>query len=72
MFDSKFILFVVGLLILCLVLCFISSDNIFEDDFKSNTNSDDAEYIWMMNDNGELKLIPTTDTHVEGSASAPS
>lgn len=70
MFDSKFILFVVGLLIICLVLCFVSSDNIFEEDSKSNTNSDDVVYIWMMDDNGKLKLIPTTDTHVEGSASA--
>ena len=45
MFDSKFTLFVVGLLLLCLVLCLISSDNICEDKFKTNTNSRDVEHI---------------------------
>ena len=73
MFNSKFILFVVGILIVCLILVgYISLSNSFSDSGSDlNESSDDVGYIWMEDENGNIKLTPTTDTYVEGSASAP-
>jgi hypothetical protein len=73
MFNSKFILFVVGILIVCLILVgYISLSNSFSDSVSDlNESSDDVGYIWMEDENGNIKLTPTTDTYVEGSASAP-
>ena len=72
MFDSKFTLFAIGFLILCLVVFFLISGNMIEGNSKSNnTHDDDVVYIWMMDENGELKLIPSTKTHSEGQGSAP-
>ena len=72
MFNSKFILFVVGILILCLILVgYISlSDSFSDSDSNLNESSDDVAYIWMEDGNGNIKLTPTTDTYAEGSASA--
>ena len=71
MFDSKFLIFITGILILCLVLCFAFSNSVFEGDSDSNATSSDVEYIWMMDDDGQLESVPTTETYSEGSASAP-
>lgn len=73
MFNSKFILFVVGILIVCLILVgYISLSNSFSDSVSDlNESSDDVGYIWMEDENGNIKLTPTIDTYVEGSASAP-
>ena len=73
MFNSKFILFVVGILIVCLILVgYISLSNSFSDSVSDlNESSDDVGYIWIEDENGNIKLTPTTDTYVEGSASAP-
>ncbi len=70
MFNSKFILFTVGVLILCLVLAIHTT--LSEDMSESRLNeTDDVSYIWIADDDGNVKLIQTTDNHFEGSASAP-
>ncbi len=70
MFNSKFILFTVGILILCLVIA--SYITLSDDTPESELNeTDDITYIWMEDDNGNVKLIQTTENHFEGSASAP-
>ena len=65
--DFKFIL---ALLILILILA-VASFSFMQETSDSNETSDDVAYIWMADDDGSVKLIPTTDTHFEGSASAP-
>lgn len=73
MFDSKFTIFIVGILILCMALVgyAIISDNISETQSDLNIDSEDLTYIWMEDDNGNLKLIPTTNTHGEIWATGP-
>jgi preprotein translocase subunit SecG len=68
--DFKLIL---TILFLILILALVSFNFTQEssDDSNLNETSDDVAYIWMKDDDGDLKLIPTTDTHFEGSASAP-
>ena len=72
MFNSKFTLLIVGILIICLLLVgiFYFQDNFVSDDGLNET-AEDVVYIWMEDDNGNIKLVPTTDTHAEGSGSAP-
>ena len=72
MFNSKFTLFIIGITIICLLLVcifYFQVDSELGDEL--NETSDDVVYIWMEDDNGNLKLIPTIDTHSEGSGSAP-
>ena len=72
MFNSKFILLIVGILFICLLLVGIFYfQNSSESDNDLNETSDDVVYIWMEDDDGNIKLVPTTDTHAEGSGSAP-
>jgi hypothetical protein len=65
--DFKFIL---AFLILILILAVVSF-SFMQETSDINETSDDVEYIWMEYDDGSVKLIPTTDTYFEGSASAP-
>ena len=65
--DFKFIL---ALLILILILA-VASFSFMHETTDINETSDDVAYIWMEDDDGSVKLIPTTDTYFEGSASAP-
>ena len=68
--DFKFIL---AILVLILILAVVSFSFTQEplDETVINQNSDDVVYIWMEDDDGSLKLVPTTETRFEGSASAP-
>ncbi|MCQ2971668.1 hypothetical protein SAMN05216439_1576 [Methanobrevibacter gottschalkii] len=73
MFNSKFLILIIGVLIIGLALScyFYSSDNFHESDSSLNERHDDVVYLWMLDDNGKLKLVPTTETYSEGSASDP-
>lgn len=72
MSNSKVILIAAGIII-CFILagCVFLSDSISDSDSNLNENSDDAGYIWMEDENGNMKLTPVTETSGEGSASAP-
>ena len=73
MFDSKFMILVIGILILCLaIVCYASlSDGAVEYENNFKVSSDDVGYIWMDDDGGSVKLTPVTDVYEEGSGSAP-
>lgn len=67
MFESKFTIFIVCILILCIALVSyaIIFDNFPETQSDLNIDSEEVTYIWMEDDNGNLRLIPTTSTHGE-------
>ena len=67
--DFKFILAVLILILILAVVSFSFTQNQVEDS-DMNESSDDVVYIWMEDDDNSVKLIPTTETHFEGSASA--
>ncbi len=69
MFNSKFLILIIGVLIIGLVLFgyFGLSDTHYESGL--NETQDDVVYLWMLDDNGSLKLVPTTETYSEGSGS---
>ncbi|OED01005.1 MULTISPECIES: hypothetical protein [Methanobrevibacter] len=71
MFNSKFLILILGVLIIGLALFgyFGLSDNALESDSSLNESHDDVVYLWMLDDNDNLKLIPTTETYSEGSGS---
>ena len=70
-FKSKATVFILLILIICLLLVsyFYLINNSQSDDNLSENY--DVVYIWMEDDEGNIKLIPTTNTYSEGSASAP-
>lgn len=72
MSNSKVILIAAGIII-CFILagCVFLSDSISDSDSNLNENSDEAGYIWMEDENGNIKFTPVTETSGEGSASAP-
>ena len=75
MFNSKFIILIISILILIIALisyASVTNNGINQDSTDLIKNTDDVVYIWMEDENGNMKLTPTTDTHSEASASAPS
>ena len=72
MFKNKFILFIIFILILCLILlsCHVILNNNSELDSDIYENSNDTVLIQMLDDNGNVKLVPVTETYAEGQASS--
>ena len=72
MFDSKFTVFIISVLILCLILAgyYIISDN--TSDFDSNTYEDSNDSVMMpiLDENESAHLVPTTQSHAEGQATS--
>ncbi len=68
MFNSKFLMFIVGILVLCLILvgCIFVSDALYDSDYTLDESSADVAYIWTEDDNGNMKFSPTTNTYIEG------
>ena len=62
--------FILVFLILILILAVVSF-SFMQETSDGNETSDDVVYIWMEDDDGSIKLIPTNETYFEGSASAP-
>lgn len=74
MFNSKFTIFIISILILTIaIICYanLTDTQINQDSTDLNENTDDIVYIWMEDKNGNIKLTPTTHTHSKASASAP-
>ena len=70
MFNSKFTIFIISILILCLVLvgCMILNNN-SELNFDIDENSNDTVVIQMLDENGNVQLVPISETYAEGQAS---
>lgn len=73
MHDLKFTFVIIATLTLCLVLaCFFALPESFStSDDSSNENNGHVSFIRMLDENGNVKLIPTSESYCEGSASAP-
>ena len=71
MFNSKFTIFIISILILCLVLvgCMILNNN-SELNFDIDENSNDTVVIQMLDENGNVQLVPISETYAEGQASS--
>ena len=68
MFNSKFTLFITSILILCLILvgCYMISNNNLEFDSNAQEYSDDEVVVKMLDENGNVQLVPVTETYFEG------
>ena len=72
MFKNKFILFIIFILILCLILlsCHVILNNNSELDSDIYENSNDTVVIQMLDENGNMQLVPISETYAEGQASS--
>lgn len=73
MFKSKGFIILIIILAICLVL--VSYHIITNNNIESNSNleneSEDTIMMPIQDENGNVRLVPVTDTKAEGSASAP-
>lgn len=71
MFKSKgFIILIILAICIVLISYHIVSNNI-ESDINTENNSNDTIMMPIQDENGNVKLVPVTNTTAEGSASAP-
>lgn len=72
MFESKFTILIVLTLIVCLLLVgyYAISNNFSELNSEIYENSDDTVMMQILDENGNVQLVPVTNTYAEGQATS--